>query len=99
MAREKLYKNLKLSERMIMFLTKSLNYVEIDSRNKYRMFEKPYQRIKDGVVVKSGMQYLFVGKNGAVRSNHDSKNAANSFSYTDRFQAALTKYETDNNLI
>jgi hypothetical protein len=94
MARPKMYKNLKISERMILFITKELNFVEIDSKNKYRMFERP-GKTKSGEYI---IQYLFIGKNGAVRA-HSKKNAAESFSKTEQFAKALAQYEINNNLM
>lgn len=92
MKRKKAYKNLKLQERIIMFIG-TLGWAEIESRNKYRMFEK-------SVKLKSGeleMRYLFIGKNGAVRINR-TKNAGESFSQTDTWLRALELYEEQNNL-
>lgn len=92
MARQKLYKNLKLSERMILFI-KTLGWEETTSANKYRMFRKMVKE-KTGEETE---RFLFLGKNGGVRMNNK-KNASTSFSMTDQFLRALTEYEVKNNL-
>ena len=80
---------------MIRFLTShDGGWVEIPSRNKYRMFEKMCI-FKDG---KEEIRYLFVGNNGAVRINK-TKNAAESLSFTEKYKILLEKYETKNNLM
>ena len=94
MARPKMYKNLKIQERMVLFVTKELNFKAIDSKNKYLMFERA-GKSKTGEAI---IQYLFIGKNGAVRA-HTKKNAAESFSKTEAFAKALEQYETKNNLM
>jgi hypothetical protein len=94
MSRPRMYKNLKIQERMCLFVFEELGFVPISSKNKYLMFERQ-GKSKTGEAVTT---YLFIGKNGAVRS-HDKKNAAESFSRTDYFQKALEQYEKLNNLM
>jgi hypothetical protein len=89
----KLYKNLTIAARMEMFITKDMGFVAIPSRNKYKMFER--EVIKNSVKFN---QYLFLGKNGAVRIS-TKKNVAQSFSFTDTFLKMLGDYEQTNNLM
>jgi len=88
MPREKLYKNLTLTERIVNYMLNN-GYNEIPSKNKYRMFSKVGKDNK--------LLYYFVGSNGAVRVNLD-KNASSSFSVTERFKERLAKWETENGL-
>lgn len=90
MAREKLYKNLTIKERMILFL-KATGWVEIDSKNKYVMFERKNES-------STAYSYLFIGKSGAVRSN-TTKSATTSYSRTDLFASMLQTYEIGKGLI
>jgi hypothetical protein len=94
----KLYKNLTIAARMEMFVTKEMGFVAIPSRNKYKMFERVISKVKDGMPM-TYTQYLFLGKNGAVRTTTNIKNAAKSISMTDAYMAALITYETKNNLM
>lgn len=63
--------------------------VEIASKNKYTMFLAPIITEKD----KLHSKYYFVGNNGAVRFNVDSKNAAESISVTEKYKALLLQWE------
>ena len=96
---KKMYKNLKLVDRMERFVTSELGFKPIDSRNKYRMFERTCKRKDFAGELVEFTQYLFLGDKGAVRVNSRSKNAAESTSLTEKYHAALKQYETLNNLM
>lgn len=93
---KKMYKNLTLTERMIRFVVAN-GWVEIDSRNKYRMFTK---KAKPAGATEGSLldYYMFIGKSGAVRINNG-KSATGSYSQSERYAKALVAYETKNNLM
>lgn len=74
MARQKLFKNLTIKEKMVMFFLDK-GWKPVPSRSKYDVYT-------------NGTQYFFLGTNGAVRVN--SKNSATgSISFTPRFRAYM----------
>jgi Ni,Fe-hydrogenase III component G len=89
---KKQYKNLTLSARMELFIVAEMGWKPIESKNKYKMFERLITRIEKGVTTEV-MQYLFLGKNGAVRSLIGSKNAAKSHSMSATYFNCLEDYE------
>lgn len=58
MSRPKLFKNLTLKEKYSLFL-ESLNYVEVDSRNRYKIYKSNKADL-----------YFLLGSNGAIRKNY-----------------------------
>lgn len=84
MAREKMYKNMKISERMILFLKDQYGCIDYPSKNKYIMLKT--------TTLAGGDKYFFIGNNGAVRIN-SKPSATDTISMSDKYQRLLAAYE------
>ena len=91
MAKEKLYKNYSLSERMIMMLEKEYHCEQVPTKSsKYVVLKETNHLGKE--------RFFFVGAKGAVRVN-GRHNSTESFSVSDKYKAMLFVYEVRNNLL